>query len=130
MTNKTKCVHCGKSNYIKKGLRKTQNRGNIQRYKCLDCNRLFTNDNGFYRMKNDEKKITSAIDRKANSIEVEVTDAFEGFTLAIQLPTGKTLSEVKIDKKAAEVKTKQLGNNLVLYPVLEDGGHRVIVSYQ
>ncbi len=62
MTNKIKCVHCGKSNYIKKGIRKTQNRGNIQRYKCLDCKKLFTNDEGFYRMKNSESKITSAID--------------------------------------------------------------------
>ncbi len=62
METKIKCVYCGNSNYIKKGIRKTQNRGNIQRYKCLDCNRLFTNDNGFYRMKNSESKITSAID--------------------------------------------------------------------
>lgn len=62
MINKIKCIHCGKSNYIKKGIRKTHNRGNIQRYKCLDCNRLFTNDEGFYRMKNSESKITSAID--------------------------------------------------------------------
>ena len=57
-----KCVHCKAQNYIKKGIRKTQNRGNIQRYKCLECNRLFTNDDGFYRMKNHEDKITSAID--------------------------------------------------------------------
>ncbi len=57
-----KCVHCGKSNYIKKGFRKTENRGKIQVYRCLDCNRKFTNDEGFYRMRNSEAKITSAID--------------------------------------------------------------------
>ena len=62
MKQTIKCVHCKAQKYIKKGLRKTQNRGNIQRYKCLDCNKLFTNDEGFYRMKNNEKKITSAID--------------------------------------------------------------------
>ncbi len=60
--NKIKCVHCKQTNYIKKGFRKTENRGKIQRYKCLDCNKLFTNDEGFYRMKNSEKKITMAID--------------------------------------------------------------------
>ena len=59
---KIKCVHCGKSNYIKKGFRKTENRGKIQVYKCLECNRKFTNDDGFYRMRNSEAKITSAID--------------------------------------------------------------------
>jgi len=57
-----KCMHCKKSNYIKKGLRKTQNRGNIQKYKCLECGKYFTNDEGFYRMGNSESKITSAID--------------------------------------------------------------------
>ena len=62
MENQIKCIHCKAQNYIKKGIRKTQNRGNIQRYKCLECNKLFTNDDGFYRMKNHENKITSAID--------------------------------------------------------------------
>lgn len=62
MENKIKCVHCGKTNFIKKGFRKTQNRGKIQIYRCLECGKKFTNDNGFYRMRNSEAKITSAID--------------------------------------------------------------------
>ena len=62
MENKTKCIHCGKTNFIKKGFRKTENRGNIQIYKCLECGKKFTNDDGFYRMRNSEAKITSAID--------------------------------------------------------------------
>ncbi len=64
MENKTKikCVHCGKSNFIKKGFRKTDNRGKIQVYRCLDCCRKFTNNDGFYRMRNSEAKITSAVD--------------------------------------------------------------------
>jgi len=57
-----KCVHCKKSNYIKKGFRKTEKRGKIQKYKCLECGKYFTNDEGFYRMRNNEKKITQAID--------------------------------------------------------------------
>lgn len=61
-TTKIKCIHCKKSNYIKKGFRKTENRGKIQKYKCLDCGKYFTNDEGFYRMRNSEKKITMAID--------------------------------------------------------------------
>jgi transposase-like protein len=62
MENKIKCVHCGKTNYVKKGFRKTENRGKIQVYRCLDCGRKFTNDDGFYRMRNSEAKITSGID--------------------------------------------------------------------
>src|SRR3989344_6852041 len=62
MENKIKCVHCGKTNFIKKGFRKTKDRGNIQIYRCLDCGRKFANDDGFYRMRNSEAKITSAID--------------------------------------------------------------------
>ena len=62
MENTIKCLYCKASNYIKWGSRKTQNRGKIQKYKCLDCNRYFTNDDGFYRMRNHEDKITQAID--------------------------------------------------------------------
>jgi len=62
MKQTIKCINCKKSNYIKKGIRKTENRGNIQRYKCLDCKKIFTNDEGFYRMRNSEKKITMGID--------------------------------------------------------------------
>lgn len=57
-----KCLHCGKSNYVKKGFRQTQNRGKIQRYICKECGKQFTYDEGFYRMRNSEKKITMAID--------------------------------------------------------------------
>src|SRR3990167_10152535 len=62
MENIIKCLYCKASNYIKWGTRKTQNRGKIQKYKCLNCNKHFTNDDGFYRMRNSEDKITSAID--------------------------------------------------------------------
>ena len=57
-----KCLYCGKSNYVKIGFRTTENRGKIQRYRCKDCGKKFTNDEGFYRMRNSESKITQAID--------------------------------------------------------------------
>ncbi|MBS3122873.1 IS1/IS6 family transposase [Candidatus Woesearchaeota archaeon] len=62
MENVIKCKHCNGKNFIKKGLRQTQNRGKIQVYRCLDCGKKFTNDEGFYRMRNNPEKITSAID--------------------------------------------------------------------
>tara|TARA_Y100000310_G_C20636648_1_gene791541 strand:- start:786 stop:1679 length:894 start_codon:yes stop_codon:yes gene_type:complete len=56
------CVHCGTSNYKKKGFRRTKKRGKIQKYYCFECNKYFTNDYGFYRMRNQPNKITEAID--------------------------------------------------------------------
>src|SRR3989338_9066818 len=60
--NKINCENC-KGNSIKKdGLRKTENRGLIQRYKCKDCGKYFVLDNGFFRMRNNPQKITQSID--------------------------------------------------------------------
>ena len=62
MTSNIKCVFCKQSNFIKEGYRKTQNRGRIHKYRCLACGKYFTNDEGFYRMRNSDDKITSGID--------------------------------------------------------------------
>ena len=62
MEMRVKCQNCGSQNYKKEGFRKTKLRGNIQKYKCIDCSKYFTNDDGFYRMRNNEAKITKAID--------------------------------------------------------------------
>lgn len=57
-----KCRFCQSQNYIKKGLRNTENRGKIQKFFCRDCHKYFTADFGFIRMRNSEAKITSGID--------------------------------------------------------------------
>jgi len=57
-----KCRFCKSKNIVKKGFRKTQNRGKIQRYICRNCKRSFCVDNGFFRMRNNEKIITMSID--------------------------------------------------------------------
>ena len=56
------CIFCKSQNVVKKGFRQTENRGKIQRYLCRDCKRSFCIDDGFYRMRNHEDKITQAID--------------------------------------------------------------------
>ena len=56
------CRFCKSENTIKWTQRKTQNRGLIQRYKCKDCNKYFTLDDGFFRMRNSPQKITQAVD--------------------------------------------------------------------
>ena len=56
------CPYCKSKNVIKWCKRKTENRGLIQRYKCKDCNKYFTIDDGFFRMRNAPQKVTCAID--------------------------------------------------------------------
>ncbi|MCX6742462.1 MAG: hypothetical protein NTX24_04820 [Candidatus Pacearchaeota archaeon] len=60
--NKIICRFCKSENTIKWTTRKTENRGLIQRYKCKDCNKTFTLDDGFFRMRNSPQKITQAVD--------------------------------------------------------------------
>lgn len=60
--NKTKCQYCKSEKVVKRGLSPTQNRGKQQRYLCKSCKRTFIQDLGFWKMKNSESKITSAID--------------------------------------------------------------------
>ena len=61
-TNEIKCLFCKSSNYIKKGYRQTEQRGKIPRYYCKECDKNFTNDEGFYRMRYSAKTITLSID--------------------------------------------------------------------
>ena len=56
------CPFCKSKKVVKRGKRKTDNRGLIQRYGCQDCNKRFVIDDGFFRMRNHPKKITCALD--------------------------------------------------------------------
>lgn len=56
------CPHCKEKDIKKDGLRITEKRGKIQRYRCKLCNYRFVVDNGFYRMRNNENIITMSID--------------------------------------------------------------------
>ncbi len=60
--HKCQCVFCKSKNYIKKGKRKTENRGKIQKYFCKDCQKYFTQDEGFYRMRNSSNTISMSVD--------------------------------------------------------------------
>jgi len=80
MEQKINCSKCGKEHIKKDGKRKTENRGKIQRYKCLDCSHRFVLDDGFFRMRNNEKKITAGIDLYYKGVSVrKVQDNFKAF---------------------------------------------------
>lgn len=68
MPEEIKCIHCGSKNSYKKGYRKTLNRGKIQKYYCKDCKKFFTQDDGFYRMRNKPEIITMSIDMYVSNL--------------------------------------------------------------
>ena len=68
MPEEIKCTHCGSKNNYKKGYRKTLNRGKIQKYYCKNCKKFFTNDDGFYRMRNKPEIITMSIDMYVSNL--------------------------------------------------------------
>jgi len=77
---KVLCPNCKNNNTIKWTKRKTENRGLIQRYKCKDCNKTFTIDDGFFRMRNHPKKITCAIDLFYRGVSTrKVQEHFKAF---------------------------------------------------
>lgn len=60
---KVMCRFCKSENVVKKGFRKTQRGGKQQRWICRDCNRSFTIDSGFWKMKNPEHLVTMSLDQ-------------------------------------------------------------------
>jgi len=74
------CSHCKSENIIKWTKRQTENRGLIQRYKCKDCNKTFTLDDGFFRMRNASQKITCAMDLFYRGVSTrKVQEHFKAF---------------------------------------------------
>ncbi len=74
------CPNCNSTNVIKWTKRKTQNRGFIQRYKCKNCGKTFTIGDGFFRMRNNPKKITCAIDLFYRGVSTrKVQEHFQAF---------------------------------------------------
>ena len=59
---KTKCPYCKSESIVKRGTFQTEAHGKQQRYFCKNCNKKFIERNGFYRMRNNERKITLSID--------------------------------------------------------------------
>jgi len=55
------CEKCNGKNIKKDGVRETKNRSKVQRYKCKDCFHRFSINDGFWKMKNHENKITSCM---------------------------------------------------------------------
>ena len=62
------CPHCKEKDIKKDGVRTTEKRGKIQRYKCKLCKYRFVVDDGFYRMRNKPEIITMSIDMYVSNL--------------------------------------------------------------
>lgn len=54
------CAYCGSQNIKKSGIRHNKS-GDVQRFACGDCNRVFSKDLGFKGMRHDPQAITTAM---------------------------------------------------------------------
>ena len=62
MTNEIKCPICKNKELIKRGVIKTESKGDRQRYSCKKCGKRFIPDEPFFRMRNHDKMITACMD--------------------------------------------------------------------
>jgi len=77
---KVSCPSCSSNKIKKDGKRKTQNRGKIQRHRCKECNFRFVIDDGFYRMRANENKITAGLDLYYKGVSLrKVQEHFQAF---------------------------------------------------
>jgi len=61
MVEATECKFCGSKRIIKRGIRRNK-KGRVQRYECKGCQRRFSVDDGFSKMKFNPKVVTLALD--------------------------------------------------------------------
>jgi len=62
INEETICPKCQGNKLIKRGILKTENKGNRQRFGCKNCNHRFIIDEPFKRMRNHEQIITQCMD--------------------------------------------------------------------
>ncbi len=62
MIKQITCPKCKASHIKKREFRRTANRQKIQRYECKECRFAFVQDQGFWKMKNHEHKVTACMD--------------------------------------------------------------------
>ena len=67
-----KCRFCSSESVVKRGWRATKNRGKQQRWLCNNCNKSFTLDLGFWKMKNNENLVTQSIDQYFQNLSSRV----------------------------------------------------------
>lgn len=78
MKKEVPCRFCKSTKVVKRGFRKTENRGKIQTYYCKECKKRFTEDDGFLRMRNNPNKITQAMHMYFSGVSLRKTQEHLG----------------------------------------------------
>lgn len=103
-----RCSKCKSWNVIKRGTRKSINRGNIQRYGCLDCDWKFTTKNIEYGMRHNQDTINKVLSlRKEGKTYSEIAEEI-GNVMSRQNVL-RILRKFQPPKKEIEITRKQKG---------------------
>ncbi len=77
---KTICPHCKSKEVVRRGFKQTQAHGKRQRYFCKSCSKRFISQDSFFRMRNNQQKITCALDLFCRGLSTrEVQNHFKAF---------------------------------------------------
>lgn len=134
--NISTCVYCHSSNIKRFGVRKNKS-GNIQRFVCADCNKTFSINIGFERMKHNPQAITSAMQLyfsgeslrntreslKLLGVEVSYQTIFNWihkYTKLMKTYTESIVPNVSDTWRADEVYVKVKGNMKYLFSLMDD----------
>jgi len=132
----TVCLFCRSSNLKKFGLRHNQY-GDIQRYLCADCQRTFSMNLGFERMKHNPEAITTAMQmyfsgeslrntaKTLRLIGAEVSHQtiynwINKYTVLMEKYLDKITPQVSDTWRADELFLKVKGNMKYLYALMDD----------
>lgn len=132
----SKCVFCHSTNIKKFGVRKNKS-GNIQRFLCADCQKTFSVNIGFERMKHNPQAITSAMQLyfsgeslrntqeslKLLGVEVSyrtVLNWIKKYTRLMQQYTDSIIPNVSDTWRADEIYIKVRGNMKYLFSMMDD----------
>lgn len=130
------CKYCKSESVVKCGLRKNKH-GDLQKFLCKDCNRYFTINLGFERMKHDPEGITTAMQlyfsgeslrntaRSLKLLGVDVSHQtiynwIDKYTSLMEKYLEKITPKVSTAWRTNELYFKVKGNKKYLYALMDD----------
>jgi len=143
--NVSSCIYCKSNNVTKDGLRHNKY-GNIQKFNCKDCNRYFTINLGFEKMKHDPKGITTAMQlyfsgeslrnvaKSLRLLGMDVTHQtvynwIKKYTNLMQKYIDKIIPQVGDAWRADEIFVKIKGDQKYIFALMDDET-RLLIAYE
>ena len=135
--NVSRCIFCTSDKLVKDGIRHTKQAGDIQKFYCKNCNRYFTINLGFERMKHNPQAITSAMqlyfsgESLRNTMKslrllgvqvshVTVLNWIKKYVALMNEYLDKIVPKVSDTWRADEIYVKIKGNQKYLFALMDD----------